>query len=157
MNKIITYGTFDLFHFGHLALLRRAKELGDYLIVGVSTDKFNIIKNKKSIYSFKDRISIVKQIKYVDEVIPENNWEQKKDDILKHIIKIFVMGSDWKNKFSDLNNITQVIYLPRTKNISSTKLKVNINDILIPQISNGLKISVDLSSNNSIIAYRKSK
>jgi len=128
MKKIITYGTFDLFHRGHLELLRRAKLLGDYLIVGVSSDEFNKVKKKKCIYSFDDRSTIVKSIKYVDEVIEEKEWIQKKNDILLNKIDIFVMGDDWDGKFDDLNEYCKVVYLPRTKGVSTTNLKATIHD-----------------------------
>ena len=127
MIKVITYGTFDLFHFGHLEILRRAKELGEYLLVAVSTDEFNENKDKKCVYPFEHRTNIVKAIKYVDEVIPENNWSQKRHDILKNEIDIFTMGNDWEGKFNDLTDICKVIYLPRTPNISTTKIKLIIN------------------------------
>ena len=123
MKKVITYGTFDLFHFGHLEILRRSKELGDYLIVAVSTDEFNASKKKKSFYPFEHRIQIIKAIKYVDEVIPEDNWDQKHTDIVSKNIDVFTMGSDWKGKFDNLRDICKVIYLPRAKNISSTYIK----------------------------------
>ena len=123
MKKIITYGTFDLFHFGHLEILRRAKELGDHLTVGVSTDEFNLIKNKKSIYSYEHRSAIVSAIKYVDKIIPEENWDQKRADILNNEIDIFVMGGDWINKFDGLRDICEVCYLNRTKNVSTSLIK----------------------------------
>lgn len=124
MEKVvITYGTFDSFHFGHLNLLRRAKALGDYLIVAVSTDKFNKIKNKKSYFSYEKRIEILKAIKYVDKIIPEKNWNQKIDDIKKYKVNVFVIGDDWKGKFDFLKKYCGVVYLKRTKTISSTLLK----------------------------------
>lgn len=126
MKKVITYGTFDLFHYGHLKILERAKKLGDYLIVAVSTDEFNAIKNKHSVYPYKERAEIVRAIRYVDEVIPENNWEQKVDDIKNNNIDIFVMGSDWKGKFDSLKSYCHVVYLDRTPDISSTEIKENI-------------------------------
>ena len=126
MNKVITYGTFDLFHFGHLELLRRAKGLGNFLVVAVSTDEFNIKKGKKCIYPFKHRIKIVEAIKYVDKVIPENNWEQKRDDILSNNIQIFTIGDDWKGEFDELENICDIIYIDRTRGISTSDLKDNL-------------------------------
>ena len=129
MIKIITYGTFDLFHYGHLEILRRAKEFGDYLIVGVSSDDFNRKKNKYCVYTDKHRMEIVNSIKYVDMVIPELNWEQKENDIIKNNVNILVMGNDWKGKFDHLNNICDVKYLSRTKGISSTRIKKNIKKI----------------------------
>jgi len=126
MKKIITYGTFDLFHLGHLRILERAKALGDYLVVAVSTDKFNAIKHKTSTYPYEHRKDIVAAIKYVDEVIPENTWEQKADDIRKHNIDVLVMGDDWKGEFDSLSDYCEVVYLPRTDNISSTIIKSQI-------------------------------
>ena len=123
MKRVITYGTFDLFHVGHLNLLKRAKELGDYLVVGVSTDEFNEIKGKKSIIPFEHRKAIVESIKYVDLVIPEKNWDQKIEDIKKYKIDVFVMGSDWRGKFDFLKKYVEVVYLPRTEGISSTMIK----------------------------------
>jgi len=124
MSKtVITYGTFDLFHIGHLNLLKRAKELGDKLIVAVSTDEFNMIKGKKSIIPFEQRVEIVRSIKYVDLVIPEVSWEQKVADILKYNVDIFVMGEDWEGKFDYLKQYCEVVYLPRTKGISTTEIK----------------------------------
>ena len=128
MKKVITYGTFDLFHYGHLMILKRAKELGDYLVVAVSTDEFNNVKGKKCIYPYEERAKIVEAIKYVDEVIPEKSWEQKVDDIKNHDIDIFVMGSDWKGKFDELKELCSVEYLERTPNISSTGIKQNVKN-----------------------------
>jgi len=119
MKKIvITYGTFDMFHIGHLELLKRIKGMADELIVAVSTDEFNQIKGKKTIIPFEQRAKIVESIRYVDMVIAENSWDQKKDDITH-----FVMGDDWRGKFDDLKELCEVIYLPRTQGISSTELK----------------------------------
>ena len=98
MKKVITYGTFDLLHVGHINILRRAKALGDYLVVAISSDEFNALKGKKAYYSFEDRKTILEAIKYVDEVIPENNWEQKIQDVKDHDIDTFVMGHDWEGK-----------------------------------------------------------
>jgi len=126
MKKVITYGTFDLFHFGHLELLRRAKELGDFLVVAVSTDEFNIKKGGKCIYPFEHRIKIVEAIKYVDKVIPEENWEQKRDDILSNNIQIFTIRDDWKGEFDELGDICDIIYIDRTKGISTSNLKDNL-------------------------------
>lgn len=123
MKTVITYGTFDLFHIGHLKLLQRAKSFGDKLIVAVSTDEFNAIKGKKSIIPYDQRAEIVKNIKSVDMVIPEKNWEQKIEDIKKYNVDIFVMGEDWKGKFDYLKVYCEVIYLPRTEGISSTEIK----------------------------------
>lgn len=123
MKKVITYGTFDLFHIGHLNLLKRAKELGDYLIVAVSSDDFNALKGKKCQIKDKDRMAIVEAIKYVDEVIPEASWDQKVEDVKKYGIDTFVMGDDWKGKFDFLKDYCNVVYLPRTEGISTTQIK----------------------------------
>ena len=123
MRKVLTYGTFDLFHIGHLNLLRRAKELGDYLVVAVSSDDFNSIKGKKCVIPDYERMAIVEAIKYVDEVIPENSWDQKIKDVQEHNIDVFVMGDDWKGKFDFLKDYCEVVYLPRTEGISTTQLK----------------------------------
>lgn len=121
MKKVITYGTFDTFHYGHLEILRRAKELGDYLIVGISTDEFNKIKGKNSKFSYEKRKEWVESIKFVDMIIPEENWEQKEIDIKQYNVDIFVMGDDWQGKFDNLP--CSVTYLKRTENISSTGIK----------------------------------
>lgn len=128
MKKVITYGTFDLFHRGHLELLRRARELGDYLVVVVSSDEFNALKNKKSFYSFEDRKAIVEAIRYVDEVLPEYTWEQKIDDVKNNDIDIFVMGHDWEGKFDFLKEYCEVVYLPRTDGISTTQIKEELSN-----------------------------
>ncbi|WP_213422092.1 glycerol-3-phosphate cytidylyltransferase [Bhargavaea massiliensis] len=128
MKRVITYGTFDLIHHGHINILRRAKEYGDYLIVGVSTDEFNAIKGKKAYYPFEERKMILEAIRYVDEVIPESHWGQKVEDIRDHDIDVFVMGSDWEGKFDELAEHCEVIYLPRTEGISSTKIKEDLKD-----------------------------
>ncbi|MFG6395413.1 MAG: glycerol-3-phosphate cytidylyltransferase [Lachnospiraceae bacterium] len=126
MKKVITYGTFDLLHVGHINLLRRAKELGDYLVVAISTDEFNAIKNKKAYYPFEDRKQILEAVRYVDKVIPENTWEQKIKDVQDNNIDIFVMGHDWEGKFDFLKDYCEVIYLPRTEGISTTKIKSDL-------------------------------
>ena len=124
MKKVITYGTFDLFHIGHLEILRRAKALGDYLVVVISTDEFNWNeKQKKCVYPYEHRAEIARAIRYVDEVIPENCWEQKKTDVADHEIDVFVMGDDWEGKFDFLKEQCEVVYLPRTDGISSTQIK----------------------------------
>ena len=129
MKRVITYGTFDILHFGHINLLKRAKALGDYLIVGLSTDEFNAIKGKKSYYTYEQRKSILENLRFVDLVIPENNWAQKQDDIQKYQANILVMGDDWKGKFDELKQICKVIYLPRTEGVSSTQTKNYINSL----------------------------
>lgn len=123
MKKVITYGTFDLLHWGHINLLKRAKQLGDYLIVAVSSDEFNKLKNKKSYHSYENRKMILEAIRYVDEVIPEHNWEQKINDVQEHKIDMFVMGDDWEGQFNFLKPYCEVVYLPRTAGISTTKIK----------------------------------
>ncbi|EOW9528944.1 glycerol-3-phosphate cytidylyltransferase [Bacillus cytotoxicus] len=123
MKKVITYGTFDLLHWGHVNLLKRAKELGDYLIVAVSTDEFNELKNKKSYHSYENRKMILEAVRYVDEVIPEFSWSQKPNDIIYNNVDIFVMGDDWKGEFDFLKEYCEVVYLPRTLGISTTKIK----------------------------------
>jgi glycerol-3-phosphate cytidylyltransferase len=129
MKKVITYGTFDLLHWGHINLLKRAKEMGDYLIVAISSDAFNDLKNKKSYHSFENRKMILEAIRYVDEVIPEESWDQKIEDVLNHEVDIFVMGSDWEGKFDFLKNYCQVIYLPRTIGISTSKIKDDLFNV----------------------------
>lgn len=129
MKKVITYGTFDLLHIGHINLLKRAKALGDYLIVAVSTDEFNSVKGKKTIMPYEQRAEIVSSLKFVDEVIAETDWEQKKEDVKKHKIDIFTMGDDWTGKFDFLNNQCKVIYLPRTEEISSSHLKKELETL----------------------------
>lgn len=127
---VLTYGTFDMFHIGHLNLLNRLKSLGDKLIVAVSTDEFNSIKGKKTLIPFEQRALIVQNIKCVDMVISEENWEQKIDDIKKYNVDIFAIGDDWQGKFDFLKNHCEVIYLPRTQNISTTELKKELNKYL---------------------------
>lgn len=123
MRRVITYGTFDLLHHGHIRLLERARALGDYLIVAISTDDFNLGKGKVCAYSYEERAHIVKAIRYVDEVIPEVSWEQKVRDVKEKDIDIFVIGDDWAGKFDFLKDYCEVIYLPRTENVSSTEIK----------------------------------
>lgn len=123
MKKAITYGTFDMFHIGHLKLLERIKQVCDHLTVAVSTDEFNAVKGKKTVIPYEDRAAIVASLKFVDRVIPENNWEQKIPDIINNNIDLFVIGSDWTGKFDFLNSNCEVIYLERTPGISSTQLK----------------------------------
>ena len=129
MKKVITYGTFDLFHIGHLNILKRAKELGDYLIVAVSSDAFNEIKGKKCVIPDYERMEIVKAIRYVDEVILEESWDQKVEDVKKYNIDTFVMGDDWKGQFDFLEKYCNVVYLPRTKGISTTLLKQGLSQV----------------------------
>ncbi|MEY8752193.1 glycerol-3-phosphate cytidylyltransferase [Alkalicoccobacillus gibsonii] len=123
MKKVLTYGTFDLLHWGHINLLKRAKDLGDYVVVAISTDEFNAIKNKKAYHSFENRKMILEAIRYVDEVIPEETWDQKIEDVKNHDIDIFVMGDDWEGKFDFLKEHCEVVYLPRTTGISTSQIK----------------------------------
>ena len=123
MKTVLTYGTFDLFHIGHLRLFERLKALGDRLIVGVSTDEFNAQKGKRSFMSYEDRSQIVASVKHVDLVIPEQSWDQKVPDIRRHRVDVFGMGDDWKGKFDFLREECQVVYLPRTQGVSSTSLR----------------------------------
>ena len=127
MRKVITYGTFDLLHAGHINLLRRAKELGDYLIVVVSTDEFNWNeKRKKCYFSYEERKKLVEAVRYVDLVIPEENWDQKISDVKEYHVDTFVMGDDWKGKFDFLKDYCEVVYLPSTEGISTTKIKQDL-------------------------------
>lgn len=133
MKKVITYGTFDLLHVGHINLLKRARELGDYLIVAISSDEFNAIKGKKAHFSTEDRAKILESIKYVDEVIVENSWEQKLEDVKKHNVDVFVMGNDWEGKFDFLTELCEVVYLPRTEGISTTKIKEDLKEVAVSE------------------------
>ena len=127
MKKVITYGTFDLLHYGHIQLLKRAKERGDYLIVALSTDDFNWnSKQKKCYFSYEQRKLLLESIRYVDLVIPEENWEQKITDIKEYKIDTFVMGDDWQGKFDFLKDYCEVVYLPRTPEISTTQIKTDL-------------------------------
>jgi glycerol-3-phosphate cytidylyltransferase len=123
MTTVLTYGTFDLFHIGHLNLINRLTELGDRLIIAVSTDEFNAGKGKTSVVSYEDRARIIGSIKGVDLVIPETSWEQKRSDIVEHGVDVFAIGEDWAGKFDDLKELCEVVYLPRTDGISSTEIK----------------------------------
>lgn len=128
MKRVITYGTFDLLHYGHINLLKRAKELGDYLIVALSTDEFNAIKNKKAYFPYEKRKMLLESLRYVDLVIPEETWEQKKNDVHEYHVDIFVMGDDWNGKFDFLKDEgVEVVYLPRTPEISTTQIKQDLN------------------------------
>lgn len=128
MRRIITYGTFDLLHYGHINLLKRAKEMGDYLIVALSTDEFNNIeKNKTTYFSYEIRKQLLEAIRYVDLVIPENHWDQKIIDVKEYHVDTFVMGNDWNGKFDFLKEHCEVVYLERTPEISTTKIKKDLN------------------------------
>lgn len=123
IRTVITYGTFDFLHIGHINILRRAKALGDRLIVGLSTDDFNRSKHKQSFSCYEDRKAILEAIRFVDLVIPEHSWAQKAADIQEHDVDVFVMGSDWTGEFDDLKQFCEVIYLTRTENISTSMIK----------------------------------
>ena len=127
MKRIITYGTFDLLHYGHINLLQRAKQLGDYLIVALSTDEFNSeMKGKVTYFSYEERKRLLEAIRYVDLVIPEENWEQKISDVKEFKVDTFVMGNDWEGKFDFLKDYCEVVYLERTPEISTTKIKKDL-------------------------------
>ena len=127
MKRVITYGTFDLLHYGHINLLKRAKALGDYLVVALSTDEFNWNeKQKKCYFSYEKRKQLLEAIRYVDLVIPEEDWEQKQTDVKEYRIDTFVMGDDWKGKFDFLKDMCEVVYLERTPEISTTQIKHDI-------------------------------
>lgn len=126
MRRVITYGTYDLLHYGHIELLRRARALGDYLVVALSSDEFNAGKDKKAYFPYRDRKRMLEAIRYVDLVIPEHTWEQKIDDIGRYHIDTFVMGDDWDGKFDELREHCEVVYLTRTPEVSTTQIKSNL-------------------------------
>ena len=126
MKRVRTYGTFDVLHYGHINLLKRAKALGDYLIVVLSSDEFNKVKNKVSYYTYEQRKIILEACRYVDLVVPEYSWEQKIDDVKTYKADIFVMGDDWQGKFDFLKDYCEVVYLPRTPDVCSTKTKAHL-------------------------------
>lgn len=130
-KTVITYGTFDMFHIGHLNLIKRLLPLGEKLIVAVSTDEFNAIKGKKTLIPYEQRAEIIANIKGVDLVIPENNWEQKPNDIKHYGVDIFAMGNDWEGKFDMLKAYCSVVYLPRTEDISTTEIKKSLDTFLL--------------------------
>ena len=135
MKRVLTYGTFDLLHYGHIRLLKRAKALGDYLIVALSTDEFNELKGKKAYHNYETRKKMLEAIRYVDLVIPEERWEQKIDDVKKYDVDIVVMGSDWagSDRFDYLKDYCELIYLDRTEGISTTQIK---NDLGLQEPKN---------------------
>lgn len=146
MKKVVlTYGTFDLFHVGHLNLLKSLRELGDYLVVGVSTDDFNEGKGKKTVIGFEDRIRIVSELKCVDLAIPEHSWDQKLTDVVEYNVSVFGMGHDWEGRFDFLKEHCEVVYLPRTEGISSTALKTTLRAFDRSHVDD-LKKALDLIS-----------
>ena len=146
MKRILTYGTFDLLHYGHINLLKRAKALGDYLVVAVSTDDFNELKGKKAYHNYETRKMMLEAVRYVDLVIPEENWEQKIDDVKKYDIDIVVMGSDWagSDRFDYLKEYCEVVYLPRTEGVSTTKIK---EELKLQEPQNGINQIPNPNSN----------
>lgn len=132
--RVITYGTFDLFHIGHLNLLERLKALGDHLVVAVSTDDFNLRKGKVSAVPFADRARIVASLRCVDAVIPETSWEQKVGDIQRLNIQVFGMGEDWSGRFDSLSSYCRIVYLPRTEGVSTTSLRAQISQGHVPPV-----------------------
>lgn len=128
MKRVITYGTYDLLHYGHINLLQRARALGDYLIVALSTDDFNWrCKQKKCYFSYEKRRQMLEALRCVDLVIPEENWEQKRKDVQLYQADVFVMGDDWVGKFDFLSDLCEVVYLPRTPEISTTRIKQDLH------------------------------
>lgn len=132
MVTVITYGTFDLFHFGHVRLLKRLRALGDKLVIGCSSDEFNSLKGKKTVVPYAHRREILLSCRYVSDVFPEHNWEQKREDIIREKADIFGMGHDWTGKFDDLCDLVKVVYLPRTDGISTTDLKHSVHSLQDP-------------------------
>lgn len=126
-RTVLTYGTFDLFHPGHVLLLRRARELGTRLVVGLSTDEFNALKGKKSVMPYEDRKAVLEACRFVDEVFPENNWNQKLPDAVRTGADVFVMGDDWSGKFDFMEETCKVVYLSRTPDISTTQIKQSMS------------------------------
>lgn len=127
MKIVITYGTFDLFHVGHVRLLQRLSDMGDKLVVGCSTDSFNKMKGKRTVYPYEQRKLLLESCRYVDSVFPEDNWEQKREDIHRESASLFVMGDDWAGKFDSLSDIVEVFYIPRTPDISTTEIKTYLS------------------------------
>lgn len=125
-RTVITYGTFDILHIGHINLLRRARALGDRLVVGLSSDEFNRGKHKSSLLNYENRKAVLEAIRWVDQVFPEHCWEQKIDDVRNYSADVFVMGSDWEGKFDFLSEFCEVVYLPRTRDISTTEIKASL-------------------------------
>lgn len=135
MKTVLTYGTFDLFHVGHVNLLRRLRGLGDRLVVGCSTDAFNQTKGKQTVMPYKHREQILRSSRYVDDVFPEASWDQKRDDILRESAAIFAMGDDWVGHFDDLGALCEVVYLPRTRDVSTTDVRQWVSAMQAEKIS----------------------
>lgn len=153
MKIVITYGTFDLLHVGHIRLLKRLRELGDELIVGISSDEFNLLKGKNSFYSYEERAEILESCKYVSKVFPEHNWEQKRNDIKKYNASTFAMGDDWQGKFNELTDLCEVVYLPRTEDVSTTEIKralSKVNNAELDQIESSLHDVINIVKSLSL-------
>lgn len=146
MKTVVTYGTFDLFHVGHVKLLARLHELGDRLVVGCSTDAFNKIKNKRTVYPYEQRKAILESCRFVDKVFPESNWEQKRNDLTREGADIFAMGDDWAGHFDELSDQVQVVYLPRTPDISSTEIKELLSVVSQERLKEALNLIQRLDS-----------
>ena len=146
MTTIVTYGTFDLYHVGHVRLLKRLKQLGDRLVVGLSTDEFNVLKGKNVVIPYKDRREILLSCRYVDSVFEENSWEQKREDLVREKADFFAIGDDWAGKFDDLEDVVKVIYLPRTKDISTTELKTVLSYLNKEKVSELTNLLENLSN-----------
>lgn len=147
-RTVITYGTFDLFHYGHLRLLERLRAMGDRLVVGVSTDEFNELKGKRTIIPFEHRLALVAAVKHVDCCFAEESWNQKESDIRRFGASVFAMGDDWVGKFDHLKVMCEVAYLPRTENISSSEIKYALNSKLLLEIG---KISEALATLDAVV------
>lgn len=138
---VLTYGTFDLFHPGHVMLLKRARELGSRLVVGLSTDAFNARKGKHAVMCFEDRKAVLEACRYVDQVIAEDDWSQKLDDARRLHADVFVMGDDWAGHFDFMREVCQVIYLPRTNGVSTTEIKASVQGLVAyPVAQSGLQM-----------------
>ena len=146
MKTVITYGTFDLFHVGHVRLLSRLRDLGDHLVVGLSTDEFNQIKGKKVVIPYEQRKEVLLSCRNVDGVFPERNWEQKEQDIMREKADVFAMGDDWAGKFDHLSDLVQVIYLPRTKDVSTTEVKDLVASLKYEKLEEIRHVSARLNS-----------
>ena len=146
MTTIVTYGTFDLYHVGHVRLLKRLRDMGDRLVVGLSTDEFNQQKGKQVVIPYSDRREILLSCRYVDDVFEENSWEQKRADLVREQADIFAIGDDWAGKFDDLEDLVKVIYLPRTKDISTTELKTVLSYLSKEKVNEVRNVVENLSS-----------